>query len=205
MEARKDSDRPAPVAGWHFTVVESDAVNGFATPGGYIFVTTAAVRLARSEDELAALLAHEVAHVMRGHALGSIKQSRYADVSADLLQQAGTASLSPEQVAQLNKLMEGIIDDTINAMFVKGYSRDTEFEADKLAIEYLDKAGYDATALARYLDALASKQETSKGGFYDTHPSTADRKAKLGGVVVAAAAVPKARTARFSKELARLK
>lgn len=203
MEARHSGDRPAPVAGWHFTVVESQSVNAFAAPGGYIFVTTAAVQTAKSEDELAALLAHEVAHVMRGHALGSIKQSRYADVSSDLLQQAGTASLSPEQVAQLNKLMEGIIDDTINAMFVKGYSRDTEFEADKLALEYLAKSGYDPSALNRYLDSLAARQETSKGGFYDTHPSTADRKAKLGAAV--AIAVPKVRTTRFQKELARLK
>jgi predicted Zn-dependent protease len=207
QEDRHNGDRPAPVAGWHFVVVESDTINAFAAPGGFVFITTAAVKTAKTEDELACLLAHEVAHVTRGHALGSIKKSRYADVSSDLLQSAGAATLSPEQVAQLNKLMEGIIDDTIHAMFEKGYSKDTEFEADKLGVEYAAWAGYDPRAMGNFLDTLAKQQATSKGGFYDTHPSTAERKSRLDTQVksYAAVTVPKSRVSRFNAAIASMK
>ena len=207
MEDHRSGDRPAPVAGWHFVVVDSDKINAFAAPGGYVFITTAAVKTARSEDELASLLAHEVAHVTRGHALGNIQKSRYADVSADLLQAAGSATLTPEQVNQLNSLLEGIINDTLEAMFVKGYSRDTEFEADRLGVEYAGKAGYDPTAMKRFLDTLAKQQATSEGGFYATHPSTKERQDKLAAIASAnaATAVPKVRTTRFQTAVAKLK
>ena len=70
-------------------VVEDDTINAFAAPGGWIFVTSAAVKAAKSEDQLAALLAHEVAHVIRGHALGSIKKSRWAGVRVANLHREG--------------------------------------------------------------------------------------------------------------------
>lgn len=205
---RKSGDRPAPVAGWHFTVVVSDQINAFAAPGGFIFVTTAAVKAAKSEDELAAVLAHEVAHVLRGHALGNIKKSRLADVSSEALQAAGAATLSPEQVAQLNTLMEGLIEDTINAFFVKGYSRDTEFEADKLAIEITAKAGYDPSAMTRYLTTLAASQDTGKGGFYATHPAASERKAKIEAQLTAlnsSVKVPDIRVKRFMAMVEKIK
>jgi beta-barrel assembly-enhancing protease len=207
IEGRRASDRPAPIAGFRFVVVESDKINAFAAPGGFIFVTSAAVRTARSEDELAAVLAHEVAHVARGHALGNIKKSRYASVSAELLQAAGTATLSPEQLAQLNQLLEGIINDTLEAMFVKGYSRDTEFEADRLGVEIAARAGYDPAAMGRFLDNLARQQATSEGGFFATHPSTSDRQARLSSQLGARAAVtlPAARVTRFNAAVEGLK
>ena len=88
----RPGDRPAPLAGWHFVIVESDSVNAFAAPGGFVFVSLAALKLAHSEDELAFVLAHEVAHVVRGHALGTIKKARYAEISKDALQTSGALS-----------------------------------------------------------------------------------------------------------------
>jgi predicted Zn-dependent protease len=204
MPAEK-GDRPAPVAGWHFTVIQSDSINAFAAPGGYVFITSAAVKLAKSEDELACVLAHEIAHVRRGHALGNIKKSRYASVSSDLLQAAGTATLSPEQVKQLNSLMEGMINDTLDALFVKGYSRDTEFEADHLGVQIAAKAGYDPSAMGRFLTTLAKTQDTGKGGFFATHPPANDRLAKLKDLMAVAVPVPKVRVTRFSAAIASLK
>jgi beta-barrel assembly-enhancing protease len=207
LETHRNGDRPAPVAGFHFVVVESDKINAFAAPGGYVFVTTAAVRTAKSEDELAAVLAHECAHVVRGHALGNIQKSRYASTSAELLQAAGTATLSPEQLNQLNQLLEGIINDTLEAMFVKGYSRDTEFEADKIGVELVQKAGYDPMAMSRFLDNLAKQQSTSEGGFFQTHPSTQERQAKLAAQTktFAAMSVPKVRVTRFAAAIEKMK
>ncbi len=200
LESHRAGDRPAPIGGWHFVVVKSDLINAFAAPGGYVFVTSAAVKLAKSEDELACVLAHEVAHVVRGHALGNIQKSRLANVSSDVLQAAGRETLSPAQVAQLNKLLDGIIQDTLDALFVKGYSRDTEFEADRLGVQIAAAAGYDPSAMGRFLDSLAKMQNTGNGGFFATHPKASERIDRLAdemkrhGPVV----VPKARLARFA-------
>jgi beta-barrel assembly-enhancing protease len=203
---RKSGDRPAPVAGWHFTVIQDDAVNAFAAPGGFVFVTTGAVKLAKSEDELACVLAHEVAHVLRGHALGNIKKSRFAGVSSDLLQAAGTATLTPEQVNQLNGLLEGLIEDTLDALFVKGYSRDTEFEADRLGVEIASKAGYDPGAMNRFLTSLGKQQDTGKGGFFATHPAASERMQKIEGAIAGKTVnVPKVRVDRFEAAIAKLK
>jgi predicted Zn-dependent protease len=207
METHRSGDRPAPIAGWHFVVVQSDLINAFAAPGGYIFVTTAAVKTAKSEDELACVLAHEVAHVVRGHALGNIQKSRLANVSSDVLQAAGREALSPQQVAQLNSLLEGLIQDTLDALFVKGYSRDTEFEADRLGVEIAARAGYDPQAMNRFLQTLAKEQDTGKGGFFATHPAANDRMAKLAAEMpkYAAVTVPKIRVTRFKTALETVK
>ena len=199
LETHRDGDRPAPIGGWHFVVVQSDLINAFAAPGGYIFITTAAVKVAKSEDELACVLAHEVAHVVRGHALGNIQKSRLAGVSSDVLQAAGREALSPEQVAQLNKLLDGVIQDTLDALFVKGYSRDTEFEADRLGVQIAAAAGYDPTAMSRFLESLAKMQNTGNGGFFATHPKATERLEKLAGEMTkyASVVVPKIRQQRF--------
>jgi predicted Zn-dependent protease len=194
---RKDGDRPAPVAGWRFVVVESDLINAFAAPGGYVFVTTASLKAAKNEDELAGILAHEIAHVLRGHALGNIKQSRYAGIGSDVLAAAGTATLSPQQVEQLNGLMEGIIEDTMDAIFVKGYSRDTEFEADERAVEILVAAGYDPNGLVSFLETLTKTQDTGGGGVTATHPKASDRIEKVKAAAGAAKASPKVRSERY--------
>jgi predicted Zn-dependent protease len=205
MELPPESgDRPPPIAGWHFVVLESDTVNAFAAPGGFIFVTTAALRLAENEDQLAAILAHEISHVRRGHALGSIKKSRYADIGVDVFEQ--TASLSPEQIGQLTKLMDGAIDDLIHAYFEKGYSRETEFEADAVGLRIMANAGYDPHAFVDFLKQLEAHQDTGKGGFYATHPSADSRIAKLDDLLktVTGGKAERARVTRFlsaTKEL----
>ncbi len=190
-------DRPAPIAGYHFVVLDNDSINAFPAPGGSIFVPSGAVKLARNEDQLAAVLAHEIAHVRRGHALGSIQQSRYADLTTDVLDASG--ALSPEQLGQLSKLMEGAIDDMIKAYFEKGYSKETEFEADQLGLEIMAGAGYDPTAFVSFLGELKKHADTGKGGFYATHPSADDRIAKLNDHLkdVTGGKLEKARTQRF--------
>ncbi len=206
-ETHRDGDRPTPIFGWHFVIVDSDTVNGFAAPGGFVFVTTAALKLAKTEDELAGILAHEVAHVIRGHALGNIQKSRYAGLTQDVLDAAGTATLTPAQKAQLTDLMGGMIQDTLDAVFVKGYSRDTELEADRLAVQIAATAGYDPSGIVRFLEALQKVQNTGQGGFFATHPKAEDRIAALKDVVASLPAmkVPKTRADRFSSAIARIK
>jgi predicted Zn-dependent protease len=205
MERSSDSDRPAPIAGWHFIVVQNEQVNATAAPGGFVFVTTGALRLARSEDELAGLIAHEIAHVVRGHALGSIKKSRYAKMSKDLLD--SSVQVNGEGVTQLTGLMEGGIDDMLDAMFVKGYSKDTEFEADRIGLELATAAGYDGGAMVAYLKRLEQSQDAAgtsgNGGFYATHPKASERISKLQAKLPKnRVAVPEVRKLRYQAALA---
>jgi len=206
MDTRRDGDRPSPIAGWHFVVVQDDkTINAFAAPGGYVFVTSAAVRQAQSEDELAAVLAHEVAHVVRGHAIGSIKKSRWAGVTKQFLDSSVT--LDPEAAKMMTDVFGGSIDDIVDAGFVKGYSKDTEFEADKIGLSIMVAAGYDPTAFTRYLKTLESHQDTGSGGFYATHPKASERIARLNKQIATLpkVKVPKVRTDRFLQATAELR
>jgi predicted Zn-dependent protease len=204
LDIHHSSDRPAPIAGWHFIVLDDATVNAFATPGGFVFITTGALQLAETEDELAAVLAHEVAHVRRGHALGSIKKSRWAGVAKEMLDSSVT--LDQQALGNLTNVFEGAMDDMTDALIVKGYSRDTEFEADSVGLEVLVHAGYDGRAFVRYLKKLQSHQATGGGGFYATHPKASDRIAKLEAKVAKAPAVkvPEVRKKRFETAIAAL-
>jgi predicted Zn-dependent protease len=200
---RKD-DRPSPIAGWHFVIVDDDTINAFAAPGGFILVNKGLIKAAKTEDELAAVLAHEVAHTVRGHAIGSIKKSRMSGVYKEMLN--NTVKLDAEQLGTLTKAFEGALDDMIDSMVVKGYSRDTEFEADRVGIHILAEAGYDPQAFLRLLETLEKQQGGGKGGFSATHPSAKDRIAKLKeeAAKLDTRKVPKVRRERFEAATAEL-
>jgi beta-barrel assembly-enhancing protease len=197
MSAPRKDDRPSPISGWHFVIVDDETVNAFAASGGYILVNKGLIKAAKTEDELAAVLAHEVAHTVRGHAIGSIQKSRMAGVYKEMLN--NTVQLDEQQLGTLTKAFEGAMDDMINSMVVKGYSRDTEFEADRVGLKILADAGYDPQAFIRLLQQLEKKQGKSTGGFSSTHPSAKDRIAKLKAEAdkLGAKPAPKVRTERF--------
>jgi beta-barrel assembly-enhancing protease len=204
METTRSGDRPAPIGGWHFTIIDSDTINAFAAPGGWVFITSAAVRAATSEDELAAVLAHEIAHVVRGHALGSIKKGRWANVAKTALDTSVT--LDQQSLGDLTQVFEGAMDDMIDGILVKGYSRDTEFEADRIGVAIMAHAGYDPQALVRYLKILAAESGGGDGGFQATHPKPADRIAKVAAQsdALGARAIPEIRIERFEDATAAL-
>lgn len=201
LETRRDGDRPAPIGGWHFIVVESDTINAFAAPGGWVFVTTAAVEAATNEDELAAIIAHEIAHVARGHALGSIKKGRWAGVAKTALDTS--VELDEKALGDLTKVFEGAMDDMIDGILVKGYSKDTEFEADKVGLAIMAHAGYDPQAFVRYLKTLDATQSTGSGGFSATHPKAGDRIKKVEGQAktLGSKKIPAIRVERFKSSV----
>jgi len=201
-EPRKD-DRPSPISGWHFVIVDDDTINAFAASGGFILVNKGLIKAAKNEDELAAVLAHEVAHTVRGHALGSIQKSRMAGVYKEMLD--STVQLDEQQLGSLTKAFEGAMDDMINGMVVKGYSKETEFEADKVGLKILADAGYDPQAFIKLLETLEKKTGgDKKAGFSSTHPSAKDRIAKLKPEAekLDHKKVPKARKERFEAAVA---
>ncbi len=171
------SDRPDTYRGYHVQVLDTDEVNAMSAPGGFVFVTKGLLKRVRSEDELACVLAHEVAHVSKKHGLKTIKASRLTQAFAILGTEAAK-SYTPDQVARLTASFAGAIDDVVNDLVTKGYSRDKEYEADRFAAEYARAAGYDPDGLKSFLSRLES--EPGAGGLFKTHPSPASRLARLG-------------------------
>jgi predicted Zn-dependent protease len=186
-DQRTPDDRPYPMKGYRFLVVENDSVNAVGMPGGFVAVTTGAIRAARSEDELAAVLAHEVAHVQRGHVMWPVERAREQEhLTSTML--AGTDSVVH---AFFGKVV------TIGSDFVldKGYGKSNELAADAFAVKILRAAGYDPSALARVLSRLEGT--AAQGGFFSRHPPAAERVEALGPPPGPARPVPPGRATRF--------
>jgi predicted Zn-dependent protease len=195
--------------GYRFAVLDGDEVQAVSAPGGFVFVTIGALRRAEDEDELAALLAHEIAHVSLEHGLKAIKAAT-RNTSFQLLAKAGGegalqatgsgGSRGTAAIAGLATNLGDVVSDITGDLLVKGYSRELELEADAAAAKYLESSGYARAALAAYLERLQSGG--GAGGWFDTHPAPAERIAALGA---APAAAPEPRAARRERFLASLK
>ncbi len=193
--ARK-STRPNTYKGYHFAVLDTSEVNAFACPGGIIFVTKGLVQTCATEDELAAVLAHEVAHVANKDGINSISKARWTEVLTTLGTETAKQYAGPG--GQLVTLFEGSIDDVFKTIVVNGYSRTAEEAADAQAITTLRNAGYDPGALASLLNKMMAKGEGG-AGIFKTHPPTADRLAKVKAAVPAGTPdkMEEVRTKRF--------
>lgn len=164
------SDRPEVFSGWHAQVVESDEVNAVSAPGGYVFLTTGLLKTLEDEEELAAVLAHEAAHIAERHGVKTIKASRLSKAFA-LLGQEAAGRMSNKDLSQLTDLFSGSVDDIVKSLVVSGYSQDKEFEADRRGAVYARSAYYDPQALNRFIE----RSGTGKGGFLKTHPGAKKR------------------------------
>ncbi len=200
-------DRVAPLAGYHFVVLDEEAPNAFAAPGGFVFVTKGAVSLTETEDELAALVAHEVAHVARGHGLKAIKKSRWGGVSKKVLSKAST--YTPAEISALTDAFGGAMDDMVDSLLVSGYAPGLEFEADGYGVEIAARAGYDPNAMVAFLERLDEWAKKSGEGFAKTHPGAGERITKVDKRVKKVAKKyamgdPGAREKRYKKAMAEL-
>ncbi len=166
------SSRPVTFRGWHAAVVQAEFPNAFSTPGGYVAVTLPLVKLAGSEDELAAVLAHEVAHVTLKHGLNSVRRARRAAIVKVL----GAEFLD---LKAYQKLLFDVATDLSHLLLERGFSREEEMQADSVAITLLADAGYDPTALIRVLEKIAALEHTSGPGILRSHPPAPQRIARL--------------------------
>jgi predicted Zn-dependent protease len=191
-EDRVEDDRPYPLKGYRFVPIDSPAQNAVGSPGGIVVVTTGLLRSVRSEDELAAILAHEVAHVQRGHTMQPVEAARRQEhLSEGLLR--GT-----DQVvhAFFGKAVQAGTDFVLD----KGFGKKNELAADAFAARILDEAGYDPSALGAYLGRLTG--HSASGGFFSRHPPAAERAKALSRAPSRPA--PAVRTARFERAMAAL-
>jgi predicted Zn-dependent protease len=158
-----------------FSVLDSDIVNAFALPGGYVHITRGLMALANDEAELAGVLGHEIGHVTAHHSAQLYTRSVLSQILAAGI---GIATGSGDL---------GQVAATGAGVYLKSYSRENEFEADSLGVRYLTRAGFDANAMAEFLKSLEAQAQleavlagqppgtADQFNIMATHPRTVDR------------------------------
>ncbi len=166
---------------FRFYVINSTAVNAFATPGGYVYLNKGLINLAENESELAGVMAHEIAHINARHIASIIEKSTKLNIAAlaallagAFLGGGGDASAA---IATLSLA-------TVTSMNLK-YSREHEEEADRLGITYLVGAGYDGKSMLDFLKIMRRYEFYSKSvpSYFLTHPATDERIRYLDGLL----------------------
>jgi predicted Zn-dependent protease len=175
-----------------FTVLDSDVVNAFALPGGYVYISRGLMALANDEAELAGVVGHEIGHVVARHTAQRYSQSVITGLGAAILG-AITKSETIGNIAQLGA-----------AAYVQGFSRDQELEADQLGIGYMTQAGFEPFAMSSFLSSLEGENQLAlkkagkegadpEASLFSSHPRTADRVAIAARTAAADAKGPIAR------------
>jgi predicted Zn-dependent protease len=170
-----NSPEPDTYNGYHAAILDSGEINAFATSGGHIFVSRALINSAASEDALAAVLAHEIAHVQLRHNVKAIQANRKAEAIRAFAASSTDALTGGTALEELTDIFDSSVGDALVTLIDKGYSRDQEFEADVSALAILAAAGYDPASLLDMLRALDREQPNHPGGFNATHPEPKDR------------------------------
>lgn len=183
--------------GYRFGVIESKEVNAFAAPGGTIFVTRGLIDRTESEDELAAVLAHEIGHVTLRHGLSAIQQSNLMQAFKYLGSSAAQATLDQEQLQEVTGIFDESVQDVVESMVTNGFSKEAEYEADALGQRIAAASGYDGRALRKFLQRLG--REGGTGGVFSTHPSPQDRMDNLPEAEATPALTPAALDARAER------
>lgn len=157
-------------------VVNSTEINAFALPGGYIYVNRGLISAARSEAELAGVIAHEIAHVAERHGTEQATKAYGAQAGVGLL-----AQILGGRDRRLG-IPEQIIGSLgVNAAFMK-FSRNAEHEADLVGARMMARAGYDPMAMASFFDLLQAQKRSNPNAvakFFSSHPPASDRSARI--------------------------
>ena len=158
---------------WHFVVTESEVVNAAATPGGNIIVTKGMLLVLRNESELAGVLAHETAHVVRKHHLNAIRKTAFVGLVAQGAQAASQGNRNQE-------LVNALIGPT-KELYARGLDKDDEFEADRMGVVLAARAGYDPWGLPNAVQTLSSMKPDANAValLFKTHPAPSARLEKL--------------------------
>lgn len=154
-----------PKLDWRFIVLDTDAVNAFAAPGGYIHITRGALGLVANEAQLAGVLGHEITHVTGKHTINAIQKSKAL--------QMGTSETLGDKAAYLdavaNKAYELILENS--------FDREDEQKSDTIGARLANQVGYAPSGLPSFLQKLAdrNKDATAKRGLFASHPDMKER------------------------------
>lgn len=160
-----------PQLKWHFGVLDSDNVNAFATPGGYVFITKGLLARLNNEAELAGVLGHEIAHVVQKHHLAAIQKGGGIGIGAELISKFGL-SKAGEYTDASNKLLSGAKE-----VMLRGLDKSDEYEADRMGVVLAARAGYDPFGLPTVLQTIETiaANDSSVALLFQTHPAPGAR------------------------------
>ncbi len=161
---------------WHSR--RSRATVSSVAPGGTIFITRGLIDLTHDEDELACVLAHEIAHVSNRDGLSAIQEANLMEGFKYLGESAAQATLDPEELQEVTDIFGDSIQDIVVTLVQNGYSREAEYAADRDGAKFAAAAGYDPRGLIAVLERMGA--QTGSGGMFSTHPSGADRRGQIG-------------------------
>ena len=148
---------------WRFGVLDTNSVNAFATPGGYVFITRGMLMRMRDESELAGVLAHEISHVVEKHALNTMRKGALVGLASDALSRN-----KPEYAKLVSAGTE---------IFARGLDKEDEFAADRMGVVLSARAGYDPYGLPATLQTLSSinPKDDAVSLMFKTHPDSENR------------------------------
>lgn len=153
---------------WQFGVIETDSINAFSAPGGYIFLTKGLYQLLTSEAELAAVLAHEIGHVVQKHQIKILQESAMIHFGRLLLESA---------LDQNSMVVDNLVGYGAE-MLSRGLDKNSEFEADKIGVVLTARAGYNAYALPIVLQEIGHAGMNNQSDvelLFKTHPHPNER------------------------------
>jgi hypothetical protein len=154
-----------PKLPWTFIVLDTDGVNAFAAPGGYVHITRGALALIKTEAELAGVLAHETTHVAHKHTVNALRKSKVVALGAN------------ETLANRGQFINKLADRAYEMVLENAFDRGDELDADASGVTLAQKAGYAPSALADFLTRLddRNKNQPEKNGLFASHPETKER------------------------------
>ena len=168
------SQSERPDLPWHFGVIESEDINAFAAPGGYVIITKGLYRQLKNEAQLAGVLGHEIGHVVRKHHLKLLQKSQLLDIGAKLL---------GSKVGKEEDITQKVIGNGAEIL-ARGLDKNAEYEADRMGVTLATRAGYEPFGLPEVLQSISQAGNTSRVTLlYKTHPHPDDRLTKLGDAI----------------------
>ena len=156
------SEAPRQDIRYTFGIIGSDTTNAFALPGGYVFASRGLLDEVDSDDELAAVLAHEAGHVAKRHAT--------QQVGSQILFQAVLLSLSDRQYRRFGEAL-----NVFNVLRTLGKSREMEAQADEVGLDYAYAAGYDPAGMVAFFEGLGRSRASAVEQYFATHPGAERR------------------------------
>lgn len=168
---------------WRFGLLDSDAINAFSAPNGRVFITKGLYKLLANDDELAGVLAHEISHADLRHAAAVIRKANRAGVMKDVGSSVANDAVAGSAAAGLPMVSQLVEQGTVvlvDGILIKGYPKESEYEADANGYALAKTTGFNADGLRIALTKVDANTAKAKETF-NTHPKTSDRLKKLPG------------------------
>jgi len=160
---------------WHFGVIESEDLNAFSAPGGFVLITKGLYRKLENESQLAGVLGHEIGHVVKKHQLKLLQKQQLLNFGAGLVS---------DKFGSGNQTVQKVIGSGAE-ISARSLDKDAEFEADRIGVVLTARAGYDPYGLPEVLQTIGhvSKNDSSVALLFKTHPAPDDRLTRLGDAI----------------------